>query len=106
MPELTEGSFVGITERFSKVTVLKFNFALNRRYQSLPYADAIRPLKSRRISNNSLQNGQQGDYHRSTSPNTMSMAESTAVTSASMWPFIMKSIACRCEKPVGRILQR
>ena len=44
--------------------------------------------------------------HRSTSPNTMSIALSTAVVSASMWPFIMKSIACRCEKPVGRILQR
>src|SRR5918993_1661347 len=45
-------------------------------------------------------------HQRSTSPNTTSMADSTAVTSASMWPFIMKSIACRCEKPVGRILQR
>src|SRR4051812_7080085 len=44
--------------------------------------------------------------HRSTSPNTMSSALSTAVVSASMWPFIMKSIAWRCEKPVGRILQR
>src|SRR5262249_38076361 len=45
-------------------------------------------------------------HQRSTSPNTMSIADSTAVVSASMWPFIMKSIACRCEKPVGRILQR
>ena len=31
--------------------------------------------------------------HRSHSPNTMSMAPRTAVVSASMWPFIMKSIA-------------
>jgi len=44
--------------------------------------------------------------HRSHSPKTTSMALSTAVVSASMWPFIMKSIACKCEKAVGRILQR
>src|SRR5215216_6555810 len=48
----------------------------------------------------------QAQLHRSTSPNTMSRALSTAVVSASMWPRIMKSIAWRCEKPVGRILQR
>jgi hypothetical protein len=34
-----------------------------------------------------------GKSHRSTSPNTMSIALSTAVVSASMWPFIIKSIA-------------
>ena len=44
--------------------------------------------------------------HRSTSPNTTSIAHSTAVVSASMWPFIMKSIAWRWLNPVGRILQR
>ena len=46
------------------------------------------------------------DFHRSHSPNTMSAAPSTAVTSASMWPFIMKSIACKWLNAVGRILQR
>ena len=44
--------------------------------------------------------------HRSISPNTMSRAPRMAVTSASMWPLVMKSIAWRCEKPVGRILTR
>ena len=47
-----------------------------------------------------------GTNHRSTSPNTMSSALRIAVVSASMWPRIMKSIAWRWEKPVGRILQR
>ena len=44
--------------------------------------------------------------HRSHSPNTTSMAPMIAVTSGSMWPLVMKSIACRCENAVGRILQR
>ena len=44
--------------------------------------------------------------HRSHSPKTTSMADRTAVVSASMWPFIMKSIAWRWLNAVGRILQR
>lgn len=44
--------------------------------------------------------------HRSHSPNTTSIAPRMAVASGSMWPLDMKSIACRCEKAVGRILQR
>src|SRR4051812_11747822 len=44
--------------------------------------------------------------HRSTSPNTMSSEPRMAVTSASMWPRDMKSIAWRWEKPVGRIFTR
>src|SRR5947209_14219697 len=37
--------------------------------------------------------------HRSTSPNTMSSDPSTALTSASMWPRHMKSMAWRCANP-------
>ena len=44
--------------------------------------------------------------HRSHSPNTMSSAPRIAVVSASMWPFDMKSIACKWLNAVGRILQR
>ena len=44
--------------------------------------------------------------HRSTSPNTMSSEPRIADTSASMWPRLRKSIACRCAKPGARILQR
>src|SRR5690242_21517310 len=47
-----------------------------------------------------------GPHHRSHSPNTMSIAPRMAVVSASMWPFDMKSIACRWLNAVGRILQR
>ena len=32
--------------------------------------------------------------------------QQSAVMSASMWPFIMKSIACKWLNAVGRILQR
>src|SRR6185503_18483 len=42
--------------------------------------------------------------HRSTSPNTMSIEPRMAETSASMWPRVRKSIACRCAKPGARIL--
>ena len=45
-------------------------------------------------------------FQRSLSPNTGSSADSTAVVSASMWPFIMKSSAWRWLNIVGRILQR
>ncbi len=45
-------------------------------------------------------------YHRSHSPNTMSSAPKIAVVSASMCPRDMKSMACKCENAVGRILQR
>src|SRR6188474_605370 len=44
------------------------------------------------------------DAHRSTSPNTMSIEPRMAETSASMWPRVRKSIACRCAKPGARIL--
>src|SRR5690242_294251 len=44
------------------------------------------------------------DTHRSTSPNTMSIEPRMADTSASMWPRVKKSMACRCAKPGGRIL--
>ena len=44
--------------------------------------------------------------HRSHSPNTTSIALNTAVVSASMWPFIMKSIACKWLNAVGLILHR
>src|SRR5450755_5103836 len=42
--------------------------------------------------------------HRSTSPNTMSCAPRMAETSASRWPRLSMSIACRCAKPGARIL--
>ena len=44
--------------------------------------------------------------HRSHSPKTISSAPMIAVVSASIWPRDMKSMACRCEKAVGLILQR
>ena len=44
--------------------------------------------------------------HRSTSPNTTSIEPTMAQTSASMWPFDMKSVAWRWAKPGARILQR
>src|SRR5690606_17035662 len=44
--------------------------------------------------------------HRSHSPNTTSIAPRMAVASGSMWPLLMKSIACRWLNAVGRILQR
>src|SRR5690606_2283371 len=44
--------------------------------------------------------------HRSHSPNTISIAPRMAVASGSMWPLLMKSIAWRWLKAVGRILQR
>ena len=47
-----------------------------------------------------------GPAHRSTSPNTTSIEPTIAQTSASMWPFDMKSVAWRWAKPGARILQR
>src|SRR5262245_19664933 len=44
------------------------------------------------------------DAHRSTSPNTISIEPRMADTSASMWPRVRKSIACKCAKPGARIL--
>ncbi len=45
-------------------------------------------------------------HQRSTSPNTKSIEPMIATVSASMCPLLMTSSACRCENPVGRILQR
>ena len=42
--------------------------------------------------------------HRSISPNTMSSEPRIAETSASMWPRVKKSMACRCAKEGARIL--
>src|SRR4029079_431070 len=44
------------------------------------------------------------DAQRSTSPNTNSIEPRMAETSASIWPRVRKSIACRCAKPGARIL--
>ena len=63
-------------------------------------AKALRRLRGNRVKREHVRD------HRSHSPKTTSMAERTAVVSASMWPFIMKSIACKWLNAVGRILQR
>ena len=54
----------------------------------------------------STENHQIFAAHRSHSPNTTSIAPMIAVTSGSMWPTLMKSIAWRWLNAVGRILQR
>src|SRR5690606_29862489 len=40
-------------------------------------------------------------HQRSHSPKTTSIAPMIAVVSASMWPFAIMSIACRCETAAG-----
>jgi hypothetical protein len=45
-------------------------------------------------------------HYRSTSPNTMSRLPRMALTSASMWPRFIQSMAARWGKPGARILQR
>src|SRR5271169_2728326 len=44
--------------------------------------------------------------HRSISPKTISIDPMIATTSASIWPRVMKSVACRKAKPGDLILQR
>ena len=48
--------------------------------------------------------GETADAHRSTSPNTMSIEPRMADTSASMWPRVRKSIACKWANDGARIL--
>src|SRR6516164_4702035 len=44
--------------------------------------------------------------HRSISPKTISIDPMIATTSASIWPRVMKSVACKKAKPGDLILQR
>lgn len=86
---------------------LQINFALfHFDQQPTDDPDILNMVKSRFACEHASSQEYRKSDHRSHSPNTISIAPKMAVASGSMWPFVMKSIACKWLKAVGRILQR